>query len=98
MYTSEAFIDDYVWVVKRYPYYHFAPKTSNHELIGVYYYNSLFTPLDNIINLNDIHIPERLIKNVTPELKHRVFKSDKSIPFMRQLNDNEWMIDEKRIK
>jgi hypothetical protein len=96
-YTLEAFIDDYVWIAKRYPYYHFAPETSNHELIDVYYYNSLSTPLHEVSNLNDIHIPEALIKNLTPELKQRAL-NNKNVPFMRQLNDNEWIIDEKILK
>ena len=73
--SDKPFIDGYVWIVPRYVQMVNRDGSSSYKLEKIYYYNSLETPLKDVTHLNDIHIPENLIGNLTPEIKELVLNN-----------------------
>ena len=91
------FIDCYMWEVKRYPFFFYEDKVSNHPLTRIYYYNSL-EDSELPLNYNDIHVPETLITNLKEEYRNTTVENfikqnletivQNNLMVMKQLNDN----------
>lgn len=96
------FIDCYMWEVKRYPFFFYEDKISNHPLTRIYNYNSL-TPIKFPLNYNDIHVPETSITNLKDAYRGTTVENfirqnlqqiaQNNLMIMKQLTDNLWCCD-----